>query len=221
MKIKVVSYTLFACLLLWSCNKKENISTQTNESSQNTEVTAEPQSQTSEIDWNQAPELTSIGDFPFITAPDGINIYDFEEDGQPKDGITTVFPFKKFEVYNGNGVSSVEGKLAVLYFIEDISNGFKYDQYIFDRNMQDYFKRIGVKLLYQGNMPDDENIKAKLKENMYSGKYHTYGISDDSPFSVYAFKNNGKKYVVNVQSNSASATIFIVELKDFEQSITA
>lgn len=170
----------------------------------------------SALDWEKIPALNSIGDFPFITAPEGIDIYDFPENGQPKDGITALFPFKKFEVYDGKNVQSVEGKLAVIYFMEDKSNGFKYDQYIFDRNIPDYFNKMGAKLIYKGNFPEQEELRNRLHENMYAGTYGSYGLNDDSPFYVYAFKNGNKKYIANIQSNSAQGTVFIVELKDFE-----
>ena len=56
---------------------------------------------------------------------------------------------------------------------------------------------------------------------MWSGKTKTAGLKreSDAPFSVYAFKNNDKKYILNIQSNSAEGNVFIMELKDFEQTI--
>jgi|GEM_PF-1089228 len=220
MKLKIALFIVIGSLVLSACNNKKSEAENPN-TEQNSTVDTEREASSSEIDWSKVPELAQIGDFPFITAPEGIDIYDFPENSNPKDGITDLFPFKKFEVYNGTGTTPVEGKIAVLFFMEDTSNGFKYDQYIFNRNFKDYFQKIGAKQLYQGNFPDNEEIRSRLKENMFSGKSQTHGILDDSPLSVYAFKNKGKKYIINVQSNSAQATIFVVELKDFEQSITA
>jgi outer membrane protein OmpA-like peptidoglycan-associated protein len=56
---------------------------------------------------------------------------------------------------------------------------------------------------------------------MWTGKHRTLGIINESeaPFAVYAFKNNGKKYILNIQSNSAQGNVFIMELQDFEQTI--
>ena len=224
MKSKVQLILLYGCLAVAACkDKKEEAPGQTMETSATSTSAApnENKAATAEINWEQIPTLDNIGDFPFVTAPEGIDIYDFPEDNQPKDGITDLYPFKKFEVYNGTGVSAVEGKLAVLFFMEDKSNGFKYDQYIFDRNFKDYFKKIGAKLLYEGKRPDNDAMREKLNENLFSGKRNTTGWADDSPFSVYAFKNNGNKYVVTTQSNSAQGTIFVMELKDFESTVKA
>lgn len=177
----------------------------------------------SSIDWENIPNLTDIGDYPFLTAPEGIDIYDFPIGDQPKDGISDIFPFKKFEVYNGTSITTVEGKLAVLYFTEDTSNGFKYDSYIFERNIPTYFNKIGAQLIYKGGFPDDEVLKQKLNENLFTGKYHTYGLADEpeSPFYIYAFQNNGKKYIVSIQSNVSQGQVFVIELKDFEPNIAA
>lgn len=222
MTSKVPLFILSASLVLAACkDKKDELKTQSADAVTSTTPATDSKAATAKIDWEQIPTLDNIGDFPFVTAPEGIDIYDFPEDNKPKDGITDLFPFRKFEVYNGTGVSAVEGKLAVLFFMEDKSNGFKYDQYIFDRNFKDYFKKIGAKLLYEGKRPDNDAMREKLKENLFSGKRNTTGLADDSPFSVYAFKNNGKKYVVTTQSNSAQGTIFVMELKDFESTVQA
>jgi len=216
--LAVVSLSLS---LFVSCDREKSKKTDVNETEQTT--ISKPDNETADVnfDWRQVPEATNIGDFPFITAPDGIDIYDFQEGNQPKDGITDLFEFKKFEIYDGKGVSAVEGKLAVIFFMEDKNNGFRYDQYIFDRNIPDYLTKAGAKQIYKGMMPDNERIRKKLKENMFKGKYQTHELSDDSPFSVYAFKSKGKNYVVTLQSNSASGIVFVMEIKDFEPTITA
>ena len=81
--------------------------------------------------------------------------------------------------------------------------------------------KIGAKKIYQGDFPENESDRAKLEKNMWNGKQGTRGLlrESDSPFAVYAFKNNGKNYMVNIQSNSAQGNVFIMELKDFEQTI--
>ena len=63
--------------------------------------------------------------------------------------------------------------------------------------------------------------KERLEKNMWSGEHGSNGLlrESDSPFSVYAFKNNGEKYILTIQSNSAQGTVFIMELKNLEQTI--
>ncbi|TCD23440.1 hypothetical protein EZ456_17715 [Pedobacter psychrodurus] len=93
----------------------------------------------------------------------------------------------------------------------------RFNQRLFNQNISDYFTKIGAKQIYKGSYPANETaneaLRNKLKENQWNGKHHTFGLSDDEPFTVYAFRNNGKNYIVNVQTNSAQGHIFIMELK--------
>ena len=191
--------------------KTENTEPQIQENP--TEQTVNNESKSGEINWNEIPDLKDIGNFPFITAPTGLKI------SNEKDGLSEFFDFETMENYTGSTVYSTEGKLGVLNF--EGAEGKDFNQKLFDKSVYDYLDKIGAKKLYQGNFPEDENQKAKLEKNMWTGKHRTVGIvrESDSPFAVYAFKNNGKKYIVNVQSNSAQGNVFIMELKDFEQTI--
>ena len=155
------------------------------------------------------PDLKDIGDFPFITAPTGLKI------NNEKDGLSEVFDFETMENFTGKNIITTEGKLAVLYFSED------FNQKIFDRSFYDYLDKIGARQLYKGDFPEDEKQREQLAKNIWNGTITTYGLQreSDAPFAVYAFKNNAKKYILNIQSNSAQGTVFIMELKDFEQTI--
>ena len=181
------------------------------------EATAEAAPKLSaELDWGSMPDLKDIGNFPFFSAPEGLKIENVEN------GASQIFPFEKMENLTGQGVFSTEGKLAILHMQGD---GADFNQRLFDRSVYDYIDKMDAKLLYKGdypkNEPQNEAIRAKLKENMWNGKRRFYGFVDDSPFTVYAFKNNGKNYMVDIQSNSAMGEIYVMELKDFVQTIKA
>jgi OmpA-OmpF porin, OOP family len=96
-----------------------------------------------------------------------------------------------------------------------------FNQKIFDRSIYDYLDGMGAKKLYKGDFPKDGTKRERLEKNLWIGKHHGYGLMNESeaPFSVYAFKNKDKKYILYVQSNSAQGTVFIMELKNFEQTI--
>ena len=173
-------------------------------------------STTAEVDWAAMPDLKDIGSFPFFSAPEGLKIENVEN------GASQIFPFEKMENLTGQSVYSSEGKLAILHMQGD---GADFNQRLFDRSVYDYIDKMGAKQLFKGdypkNEPQNEAIRAKLKENMWNGKRRFYGFVDDSPFTVYAFKNNGKNYMVDIQSNSAMGEIYVMELKDFVQTIKA
>lgn len=163
------------------------------------------------LDWNTIPDLDDIGNFPFFTAPEGFKIED------EKDGLSEFFDYEKLENYTGSGVYMTEGKLGALVFEE--YKGDDFNKRLFDKNVADYLQKIGAKEIYNGDYPANETkneaLRKKLDENMWSGKHRTTGILSGQPLAVYAFKNNGKNYMVNVQSNSAQANIYIMELQAF------
>jgi OmpA-OmpF porin, OOP family len=164
-----------------------------------------------ELDWNTIPDLKDIGNFPFFTAPEGFKLED------EKDGLSELFEYEKLENYFGSGLYTTEGKLGVLVFEEYKEDRF--NQRLFDKNVADYLQKIGAKEIYKGDYPanetKNEDLRKKLGENMFNGKHRTTGLSSSEPLAVYAFKNNGKNYMVNVQSSSAQGNIYIMELQAF------
>jgi OmpA-OmpF porin, OOP family len=203
-------------ILLISC-KKDNKTEEKVEQSieQQTEVSKieTQKTNTAAINWDDMPDLKDIGDFPFVTAPQGLMIY------KAKNGLTEFFDFETMEIYNGNSIFTTEGKLGILSF--DGADEKDFNQKIFDKSIYDYFDKIGAKKIYTGDFPKDESSRTQLEKNMWGGKSGSYGLirESDAPFSLYAFKNNDKKYLLYIQSNSAQGNVFIMELKDFEQTI--
>ena len=237
MKIKIAIITLI--LILAACSNKDaddkavaNASSDNDATTSSPAEAAKPDAPTvepakpveaaaeaapklsAELDWNTMPDLKDIGSFPFITAPEGFKVEN------EKDGFSEFFKFEKFENYTGTGIYTTEGKLGVLVF-SNADGSSDFQQRLFDKSVEDYFKTIGAKFIYKGKYPSDEAMREKLGENMFNGKSRTVGLASDEPFSVYVFKNNGLNYIVNIQSNTAAAYIYMMELKDFEQTIKA
>ena len=211
--MKKLTLVLSLGIILFSCNndKKTDIPAEDKNGIPNAEASAESNSE--EIKWGQIPEIKDIGTFPFITAPAGLKIKD------EKDGASEVFPDAKMEIYNGKTISTVEGKLAALSF--ESENGKDFSKVIFDKNIYSYFDKIGAKLLYKGNFPEDETQKVRLEKNLWNGKNATYAIfrESEAPFTMYAFRNNGKNYVASAQANSAQGNVFVMEVENQDSAV--
>lgn len=200
-------------VILASCNSKEKKTAENAEDSISTTAVEQPEVKgnvtASTIDWKNIPEAKEPGNFPFFKPSAEFKVLN------AKDGVTEVFENEKMENYTGKDVYTTEGKLSVLVF-ENL-DGQNFSKRLFEKNVDEYITKIGAKQIYKGNYPANETaneaLRKKLKENLWTGKHHTVGLSDDEPFAVYAFKNNGKNYVVNVQFNAAQGYIFIMELK--------
>lgn len=206
----VITFSIFSC----NSNKQKSGSGNTDSilTTQDNPVDTIPKSTNTAgtIDWNTIPDLKDIGAYPFITAPQGLKIE------TEKNGLTEYFEYEKLENYLGNDqLFTTEGKLGVI--VMEMKPGYN-DRY-FDKNVFGYLDKIGAKKLYSGPLSREENVREKLKQNMYSGVNRTTGTSDDQPVTIYAFRNQEKKYIINVQSNSAQGTIFIMELEAFEGTI--
>ncbi len=214
------TYLLFTfCLVFFACNsnKKESEPVLTDSvalaPSTQAEITEVSSSVTNDaaVDWSDIPTLEDIGNFPFIKAPKGLVIE------KEVNGLTQVFEYEQMVNYLGeNRFYPTEGKLGMI-FIE--FNDAQYNNRYFDKNIYTYLDELGAKKLFSGEIVRNDLTKERLKNNQYDGKYRYSSISDSAPFSVYAFKNKGKKYLVTVQSNTALGTIYIMELNDFVPSI--
>ena len=201
-------------LALFSCKNEKKTEDQIEEKTEVSKIETQKTNTTStEINWDEMPDLKDIGNFPFVTAPEGLMIY------KEKNGLTEFFDYETMENFTGKNIITTEGKLGILSF--DDSEGKDFNQKLFDKSVYDYIGKIGAKLIYKGDFPEDEKQREQLEKNIWNGKTMTAGLKreSDAPFSVYAFKNNDKKYILNIQSNSAEGNVFIMELKDFEQTI--
>ena len=214
MKKIVVIATIGLALALFSCKNEKKAEDKIEEQAEVSKTeTAKTEVKSDEMNWDEIPELKNIGDFPFVTAPTGLKIH------YEKDGLSEFFDFETMEIYTGGEITTVEGKLGIVAF--DGAEGKDFNQKIFDKSIYDYFDGIGAKKLYKGNIPEDDNDREQLGKNMWNGKHATYGLirESDAPFSVYVFKNKDKKYILYIQSNSAQGTVFIMEVKGFEQTM--
>jgi len=202
--ILAISATIASC----TSKKTENAETKQLDSAAMTAQKEEKESITvpaDSIDWGNVPELRDIGTFPFYTPTDDLKIID------EKNGLSEFFDYAKMENYTGSGINTIKGKLGVMVF-ED-NGDKKFNQQLFEDMVYPYLDKIGAKKIFNGKFPSDQALRAKLNGNMWNGSKRTVGLGDDEPFAVYAFINDNKKYVLNIQSNSAQGKVFIMELK--------
>ncbi|WP_293308579.1 hypothetical protein [Pedobacter sp. UBA5917] len=211
--MKKTAIALALGVALASCNSREKKTEENTKDSIPTAAVEQPKVNGSvtatTIDWKDIPEAKEPGNFPFFKPSKEFKVLN------EKDGLSEVFENEKMENYTGKDVYTTNGKLGVLVF-ENV-DGQNFSKSLFEKNITGYITKIGAKEIYKGAFPPNETaneaLRKKLKENLWTGKHRSVGLSDDEPFAVYAFKNNGKNYVVNVQFNSAQGYIYIMELK--------
>jgi len=99
-------------LALFCCKNEKKTEGKVEEKTELSNVeTAKNEAISGEINWDEMPDLKDIGDFPFVTAPEGLKIFREKEDG-----LSDGFDFETMEIYTGGEITTVEGKLGILHF---------------------------------------------------------------------------------------------------------
>ena len=196
-------------IILVSCKNDKKVDEKVTE--EKTELSKLDNSKPTEINWEEMTELKDIGIFPFVVVPTELKIKNV------KDGFTNLFEDEKLANYTKNGVILTTGKLGVLHFEDEKES--PYNQSLFENTFYSYFEKIGATELYKNTLPEinseNQTELNKLDENTKFGdvefNYYNHG---NYPTAVYVFKNNGKKYIVNIQSNASEGNAFIMEIKE-------
>ena len=157
--MKKIIFIAIIGLALFSCKKEKKTDGQVEEKTEISNIeTQKNNSTTTEINWDEMPDLKDIGNFPFVTAPQGLMIY------KEKNGLTEFFDYETMENFTGKNIITTEGKLGILSF--DGSEGKDFNQKLFDKSVYDYIGKIGAKLIYKGNFPEDEKQREQLEKNI-------------------------------------------------------
>lgn len=209
--MKKISITLIAAITMFSCSSQQKEKSGNNPlSGTNAETKFSPPA--TGFNWEIIPVLKDIGNYPFIIPPKGMEV------ARAKDGLSQAFDDEMMQVYDGKQLFEVEGKLGVMEVRGESDENFNHK--FFDRSIFDYLSKIGAKKIFQGTLSNEnDDVRESFRKNMWAGSYGSSGISDSDPFAVYAFRNNGKRYILCTQSNTAGATVFIMELQGFEQTM--
>ena len=173
-----------------------------------------------EFDWTTVPQSNAkIGGFPYLTAPAGFFVQSRSGSDESTTGYTELKDFNKLIIYDGKVFYNAEGKVAKLKFSMK-QKDTDWNQYSFDRSVDDYLKSIGAKLL--GKLKLNQAQKEFLnKEDDMTIYNHITGDPYNDPVRFYALNHPDGKVMFQVFSNSASGEVAVVQLAAFQQSIKA
>lgn len=220
---------IIACiaLVLYSC-KKENAIVQEAENGTTDKTATDSKPISKEVlfletfDWSNIPESTvDIGVFPYVSAPEGFIVKEEGSTEVAKNGMTTFFDFNRLFIYTGNSFFNAEGKKASLYLIMKDVNA-EFNQLKFDKSVDNYLKKIGAVLLFDGKIPLDKLDALQQTEEKAAYKYiQSAGSPYDNSVRNYALNHKNGKIFIQLGSNSAHSEIGVVELEGFKQTIKA
>ena len=173
-----------------------------------------------EFDWTTVPQSNAnVGGFPYLTAPAGFFIQSRSGSEASTTGYTELKDFNKLIIYDGKAFYNAEGKVAKLKFSMKEKQA-DWNQYSFDRSVDDYLKNIGAKML--GKLKLNQAQKEFLnKEDDMTIYNHITGDPYNDPVRFYALNHPDGKVMFQVFSNSASGEVAVVQLAAFQQSIKA
>ncbi|UOB18907.1 OmpA family protein [Abyssalbus ytuae] len=209
------SITIFACKDGKKVNSGEKVEVEeTHDSSENESVEVSTnKEEKKEFSWDDIPESTSdIGEYPYITPPKGMKINENNSD-------TESYDFHKLEMFDGNSFFDIEGRVEKMGIMTEGNK--EWNQYLFDKSVQDYLNSIGAKLIFDGKIPDElVNQKGESVNDRYT-YFNNFYVGDivNYPIKMYVLKTPAKRIGFQIYSNSVTAQIGAVEAKDFVQTI--
>jgi OmpA-OmpF porin, OOP family len=226
---------LSAALTLSACQKKEDpAATLAEPAVVNAVVSSEPE--VKDADSNPASDAsqsinaatfdinklalvyTEIGAFPYISPPDGFYVYGGMRGEPAKNGYSDFSDFSKLIMYTGEKFFDAEGKVARLH-IEQYDTKSDFNQYKFDKSLDNYLENIGAVRIYKGKISNEQLNALNLEDKSTVLKYIIGDPWNDSPVRHYVLNHVSGKIMFQVWSNSAQAMIGVVELEGFKQSI--
>lgn len=213
---------LLTVVSLFSCkNDKKSSEDQSNEvTSEETPTSNENQQEKNlsdnkikEFSWDDIPEtIQDIGAYPYITPPKGMMV-------DENTSSTKSYDFHKLEMFDGNSFFDIEGRVDKMGIIAEGNK--EWNQYYFDKSIQEYLNSIGAKLIFEGKIPDDlVNQKGETVNDRYA-YFNNFYIGDiiNYPIRMYVLKTPTKRIGIQIYSDVANAQIGIVESKEFKQTI--
>lgn len=228
--MKKTLFLFVISLLVFSCKteKKKGNNSKTANTEETQQSTQEKNEQSLKVefkdfDWSKIPlSNAEIGNFPFIAPPKTMYLWKTESsDEKAEKSYTKKWDFNRLIMFDGKNFFNAEGKRAVLRFgMEDKSEDF--NQYLFDKSVKDYLKRIDAVQIFKGQINRELIDKIDEKEGDMTVYNHIEGDPWNSdPLRHYVLNHSNGKIVFQVWSNSAEAEIGVVELEGFKQTIKA
>ncbi|PKH52595.1 OmpA family protein [Tenacibaculum sp. Bg11-29] len=161
-----------------------------------------------EFSWEKIPISTKdIGNFPFIKPPKGIIAKDIGSSSYSKK-----LNFSKLKMFSktSNTTFNIEGKVEFMNFSTEDENA-NWEQYYFDKSINDYLESIGAIQVNKGGMTD---VYYEKYWSDYDGEY-TVKHNDRELIRMWVIKQVNKKIGVQIFKKRMA----IVEEIEFKQTI--
>lgn len=167
-----------------------------------------------EFDWSKIPQSSAnIGKFPYIALPKAMKI----EGGEKNKPYSEFWDFNQLIMFDGKNVYFAEGKRAFIAAeMEDDNTDF--NQFLFDKSVEKYLKKIGAVEIFSGKIPSAVTDKLNQKDDLTVHNYITGDIWNEAS-RQYALNHVNTRVFFQVLSHSATGEIGVVELEDFQQTI--
>jgi OOP family OmpA-OmpF porin len=212
-------------LALLSCNEDKKVTPQLEQETEE-KIRDFPEMNKSvakfhDFDWSTTPVSNAeIGEFPYVTAPDGFIIWKDGHNEIAENGMTKFSDFNKLIMYTGSSFFNAEGKKAELDFAM-ADDKIEFNQFKFDKSFDNYLESIGAKLIFKGQIPREKINELNKQEDKTVHNYIQGDPYNSSPVKHYVLNHTKGRIVFQVWSNSSRAEIGIVELEGFKQTIKA
>lgn len=149
----------------------------------------------------------AIGDFPFITLPEGLQ--PLNKPLEQKFGVC-FFPI--------NGVMTpFEGRLYKINVSSE--RGTTYSQHYFEKSMATYLESVGAVKIFEGAITNEEYKRYHTLDPNKGGEGDMGYAKEHLAFYVIRSKEQGNIYI-QYNSNNAGGKLNILQEKPFEQTIT-
>ena len=203
--MKTLVYFLSVLFFVSCGKKKEEKTSETNKKTENTEVNKSTENNNNDsarqdLDWDKiAVSDEEIGDFPYFEAPDGLYIRSGE-----KTGYTSFNKFDKQEFFLGNGFYEAQGKSVKIYFNAKET----WSSLFFTKSIENQLNKFGAVKVFEGTINRDKFYK--LQETVPDLYNYTFNIGE--VVKVYAIKQENKKILIQIFSNTVWGEVNFVEL---------
>ncbi len=128
---------------------------------------------------------------------------------------TESYDFHKLEMFDGNTLFGMEGRVKKMS-IEMDPYDKPWNQYLFDKSVNDYLKSIGAKQISNKKIPTELiNTWGETPDEQYEYMHKFYtGDAIDGKVRMFVFKTPDKKIGFQIYSNVATGNIGVVEMEN-------
>lgn len=219
---KIIFTSLALSLLFLSCKEDKKVITDDNKTvnTSTTKITDSPATEKptttndTKFSWDNITTSTEdIGDYPYIAPPKTMKI-------NKSNSGTQSYEFHKLQMFDGTTLFDLEGRVDKMSIQMD-PNSKQWNQYLFDKSIEEYLKSIGAVLVSDEKIPN-ELIKtwgtSPNEQYAHMNKFYVGDVVNDK-VRMYVLKTADKKIGFQIYSDTSTGNIGVVELENFKQTI--